>query len=100
MDAKKKTKSAPESAVAATKEESRRPIKTFRVDDCSLSLWARERTVRGKPVVFYSATLERSYKDASGAWKYTKSFDSDSLGKVTALCQQASEFLQSSQQAA
>lgn len=92
METKKK-KSAPESAAVAMQDASRRPAKTFRVDDCSLSLWARERNIHGETVVFYSATMERSYKDASGAWKYTRSFDADSLGKLVTLCQQASDFI-------
>ena len=89
----KKNKSAPDSVASATQDASQRPIKSFRVDDCSLSVWARERNVNGEPVVFYSATLERSYKDKSGAFKYSKSFDAASLSKLVTLCQQASEFI-------
>jgi len=48
-------------------------------------------TIRGEQKTFYSVTLERSYKDRDGAWKYTRSFDADSLGKIVSLCQQASE---------
>ena len=78
-------------ATSASEEMKRKPVSTIRVDDCSASVWAREFVSQGKPKVFYSITLERSYKDASGAWKYTKSFDADSLGKVVSLCQQAEE---------
>lgn len=78
-------------ATSALPEAKRKPVATIRVDDCSASVWSREFVSQGKPKVFYSVTLERSYKDASGAWKYTKSFDGDSLGKVVSLCQQASE---------
>ena len=69
----------------------RLPVKSFRIGDCSASIWGREFVAQGQPRVFYSVTLERSYKDRDGAWKYTKSFDLDSLGSVVALCQQASE---------
>lgn len=69
----------------------RRPLATIRVEDCSASIWAREHVVQGSSKVFYSVTLERSYKDRDGAWKYTRSFDPDSLGKLVMLCQQASE---------
>jgi hypothetical protein len=69
----------------------RKPAATIRVDDCSVSIWAREFVVRGEPKVFYSVTFERSYKDRDGGWKYTKSFDADSLGKIVTLCQQAEE---------
>ena len=89
----KKNKSAPEGAASATQDASRKPVKTFRIDDCSLSLWTRERIVRGETLVFWSATLERSYKDASGAWRYTKWFDAESLPKLVTLCKDASDFI-------
>lgn len=69
----------------------RRPLATIRVEDCSASIWAREHVVQGSNKVFYSVTLERSYKDRDGAWKYTRSFEADSLGKLVILCQQVSE---------
>lgn len=76
----------------------RQPIKTIRVDDCSVSIWVREATVRGEALKFYSCSFERSYKDRDGSWKYTKSFDCESLGKVVTLCQQASEAIETLQQ--
>jgi hypothetical protein len=88
-----KKKSATEEAATATQDAPQRPIKTFRLEECSVSVWSREHVVRGEPTVFWSATPERSYKDASGTWKYTKSFDADELGKLITLCQQAREFI-------
>jgi hypothetical protein len=91
---KKKDASRKEESPAATDAApaaKRLPVKTFRIGDCSASIWAREFVAQGQPRTFYSTTLERSYKDRDGAWKYTKSFDLDSLGSVVALCQQASE---------
>lgn len=79
------------SATKASPEAKRKPVATIRVEDCSASIWAREHVIQGQPRTFYSVTLERSYKDRDGAWKYTRSFDADSLGKVVSLCQQASE---------
>jgi hypothetical protein len=73
----------------------RLPLKTLRVEDCSASIWGRDQMVRGEMRVFFSVTFERSYKDRNGAWKYTKSFDADSLGKLVTLCQQASEAIES-----
>lgn len=52
--------------------------------------------VQGKQETFYSVTLERSYKGLDG-WKYTKSFDHESLGKVAQLCQQAAEWIYTEQ---
>ena len=76
----------------------RRPVKTLRVEDCSVSIWARDFVVQGQPRTFYSVTLERSYKDRDGQWRYTKSFELESLGKLVTLCQQASEFIHGLQQ--
>lgn len=76
----------------------RKPVKTLRVEDCSASIWEREFSVKGKPTKFISVSFERSYKDRDGAWKYTKSFDPESLGKVVTLCQQASEAIGSLKQ--
>ena len=99
MEASKSKKNlAAKEAAPAPHDEKRKPVSTIRVDDCSASIWAREFVVQGQPKVFYSVTLERSYKDRDGAWKYTKSFDADSLGKVVSLCQQASETINGLQQ--
>jgi hypothetical protein len=86
------------SAASDAAPAKRKPVQTIRVDDCSASLWEREFTVKGKPTKFISISFERSYKDRDGAWKYTKSFDPESLGAIVNLCQQASEVIKSLQQ--
>lgn len=94
MDTNKKRKAAPPAPATAeqpSQDVKRKPAAVIRVDDCSASIWAREVMVQGQPRTFYSITLERSYKDRDGAWKYTKSFDADSLGKIVSLTQQAEE---------
>ena len=78
-------------ATNASQDVKRKPLTTLRIDDCSASIWAREYSSKGKSKVYYSASFERSYKAASGEWKYTKSFDLESLGKLITVCQQASE---------
>lgn len=85
-------------ATTAAPAAKRQPIKTIRIDDCSASIWARVALIRGESMTFYSVSFERSYKDRDGSYKYTKSFDADSLGNVVNLCQQASEWIQSLQQ--
>ncbi|HYH66198.1 MAG TPA: hypothetical protein VD866_16010 [Urbifossiella sp.] len=87
------TKPEGTAATDAAPAAKRLPVKTLRVADCSASIWAREYVAQGQPRTFYSFSLERSYKDRDGGWKYTKSFDSDSAGAVAALCQQASEVI-------
>ena len=91
---------AAKDAATVPHEAKRRPIKTLRVGECSASIWARTFMAQGQPRAFYSVTLERSYKDRDGGWKYTKSFDTDSLGQVMALCQQADEVIRELQQEA
>ena len=99
-NAKKNTEvsgTKPEGTAAkdAAPAEKRRPLKTFREDDVSCSVWSREHVVQGKPKLFYSCTFERSYKDRDGAWRYTKTIDAESLGKLVTVCKQAAEFIQS-----
>ena len=79
------------SATQSSPDAKKKPATTIRVDDCSASIWARERVVQGKPHILYSVTFERSYKDRDGGWKYTRSFDADSVGKVVSLCEQVTE---------
>ena len=76
-------------ANAATDAATKKPIQSYREGDVSVSIWARmygERT-------FHSCTFERSYKDASGQWKYTRSFGLDDLGHLASLAQRTSEYL-------
>ncbi len=82
----------------ASPEAKRKPIETFRVEDVSASVWSREFVVQGQPKTFYSVSFERSYKDANGQYRYTKSFDQDSLGKVVTVAQRAAEFIHGLQQ--
>jgi hypothetical protein len=70
-------------------EENRAPVKVLRIDDVSVSIF--KRNARGRD--YYSVSLSRSYKDSSGVWRYTKSFDFEDLGKIVSLCQQADEYI-------
>lgn len=53
--------------------------------------------VRGQMMTFYSITCERSYRDNTGQYRYTKTFDADSLGNLVAVIQKASEYIHSLQ---
>ena len=74
---------------AATRAAKRKPIRSFREGDASVSIWAREYNAR----TFHSCTFERSYKDSSGQRKYTSSFGLDDLGHLVTVAQRASEYL-------
>ena len=74
--------------------EKRRPIESIRIGDVSASIWSRLHQVRGELKTFYSLTLERSFRDRTGSYQYTKSFDPDSLGSLVAVIQKADEYFQ------
>src|SRR6185503_7593418 len=57
------------------------PLNVFREEDVSASVFARPRRAKGQSVTYYSVSFSRSYVDASGVRKYTKSFDFGDLGK-------------------
>lgn len=84
-----------EAQPTATPDPVNGPIKVFRLDDVSVSLFARERSFQGRPATFFSASFSRSYKDAAGERKYTKNFDADDLGKVAELCKMAADHIDS-----
>lgn len=76
---------------ASSEEKSNRPVRTIWVDDVGASIWSRELVVQGQPRLYYSVSLERSYKDRDGARKYTRTFDAASLSRVIAACTQAGD---------
>jgi hypothetical protein len=82
-----------EAAPTVSPDEKRRPIQSFREDDVSASVWARQHMVRGQLLTFYSVTLERSYRDNTGQYRYTKIFDGDCLGRLAAVIQKAAEYI-------
>ena len=95
----KKNKAVPsafrkaEAQATVTPDAVNGPVKVFRLDDVSVSLFARERSFQGRPATFLSASFSRSYKDAAGERKYTKNFDADDLGKVAELCKMAADHI-------
>lgn len=93
MDNAKKKDASRKEAVAPAPAEKRRPITTLRSGDISASVWTRDRLVQGEMTRFYSVTFERSYKDATGKYCYTRSFDPDDLGTLVGLCQQVIEYI-------
>jgi len=93
MVAKAKNKDVSSPTEAAPAPAKRLPIKTIRVESVSASIWSREHQTKDGTLTFYSVTFERSYKDRDGAYRYTKSFDMDDLGRLVAAAQEASEYL-------
>ena len=71
------------------------PLKVFRIDDVSASVFTRKHQVNGEIVTFYSVSFSRSYLDSDGQRKYVKFFNLEDLGKVIAVAQQADEYIRS-----
>jgi hypothetical protein len=91
MDNKVKKKAPPAEPAGGSNS----PVKVFRMDDVSASVFGRDRQIQGETRTFYSVTFSRSYKDSAGQWRYTKWFDLEDLGKIVSLAQQASEYIHS-----
>ena len=99
MDTSKKKKDLPAAKAEPSTTAPVGPVKVFRIDDVSVSIFARQRQLQGETVTFYSASFSRSYKDATGARKYTRSFDVEDLAKLVTLAQQANDYIQEIRQA-
>ncbi len=88
---------APRDAAPATPEAKRRPIQSFHEGDVSASIWSREAQHQGKPLTFYSVSVERSYRDRDGAYRYTRNFDADDLGALLTVIQRSAEYVRDAQ---
>jgi hypothetical protein len=77
----------------AAQEAARAPIKVFRLDDVSASVFASERVLRGEPVTFHTVSFSRSYLGSDGKRRYTKTFDLDDLERIAHLAQEAGEYV-------
>ena len=55
------------------------PIHKVRAGQVSSAVWPNEATVNGKKMTMLKATVERRYRDASGAWKSSGSFSRNEI---------------------
>lgn len=91
-----KAKSIKEVPVTKTEEfgsEKNRPVKTFRDDNISASVWKRT-IVKVEPKTYYSISLERSYQNANGEWRYSSYFNLSDGQKIVNVWKQAAEFIE------
>src|SRR5205823_5373154 len=86
-------KKASTTEATASQDAKHRPLKTFLQGDVSASVWHRDHEVKGVLSRFYSVTFERSYKDKTGKFCYTQSFNSENLGALMSLCREASDYI-------
>jgi hypothetical protein len=64
--------------------EVNRPVDKIRVGDISATIWDQKNG-------FYSATLERNYKDKNGQWQSTNSFSAHDLVVAAKVADMAAE---------
>ncbi len=67
------------------------PVKKYTAGGVACCLWENQINVDGRPKAVLKATVERRYKDASGQWKSTGSFDRYQIPIVCHLLQKAFE---------
>lgn len=67
------------------------PVKQFRsINGISASIWKRE-SKEGE--VFYTTSIDRSYKDKDGKWQRTSNFRHDELNIIRKLATKAEAFI-------
>ena len=69
------------------------PVKVFKAEDVSASVFVRDVPVKGEVRTFYSVSFSRSYRDSKNERRYVKSFNLEDLGKVVTVAQQADEYI-------
>ena len=69
-----------------TTNNDNQPVKQFRSNGLSASIWKRT-TKEGE--VFYTASIDRSYKTKEGKWQRTSNFRYDELHNVGKLAAKA-----------
>jgi hypothetical protein len=79
---KSRKESQPVESKETSAEPNRGPVRTVRVNDVSASIWSREVTVKGVLKTFHSVSFERSYKTNDGEYKYSRSFDPETLPRL------------------
>jgi hypothetical protein len=78
----------------AAKEAATKPVKVFRRDALSVSIFANETTRDGKPAVFHKVSISKTYKKKDEGFGRTTSFESKDFPKICSLLIQAGEFIE------
>ena len=69
-----------------------KPEKKFSCGPVSASIWAKNKTVGGEAVKFYSVTITKAYKEGED-WKYTNSFDIEDMPKVALVTNEVYKYI-------
>jgi len=75
-------------------EEKNKPEKHYKYGAVRASIWREKRSgPGGKAFEAFSVTVDRSYKDAQGAWKNTSSFKENDIPKAIAALTRAYSYV-------
>ena len=82
-------------AMEATTEvtKTKKPLRVFRLEDVSVSVFANDRQINGEQVTFYNLSIVKSYKKGDETLR-TQTFGSDDINKLCYLLKQADEYIQ------
>ena len=81
-----------EASAVATKAN--KPLKVFRLEDVSVSVFANERTIDGDRVTFYNVSMSKTYKKGNET-RRTQSFGSNDIAKLIQLLKESGDFVDS-----
>lgn len=70
-----------------------KPEQKFQAGGISASVWKNENIVNGEPRTMHSVTLQKRYKDKSGEWKTSTSFNDRDLPNAVVVLTKAYEHL-------
>ena len=79
-----------EATTVATKAN--KPLKVFRLEDVSVSVFANDREIKGEKVTFYNVTASKSYRKGDELLR-TQSFGSDDINKLCYLLSRADDHI-------
>ena len=71
-----------------------KPLKVFRLEDVSVSVFANERTIDGERVNFHNVAMAKTYKKDNET-RRTQSFGSGDIAKLLFCLKQAGDFIDS-----
>ena len=81
-----------EATTVATKAN--KPLKVFRLENVSVSVFANVREIDGERVTFYNVSMSKAYKKGNET-RRTQSFGSNDVAKLLELLKEAGEFVDS-----
>ena len=79
-----------ENTTEATKAN--KPVRVFRLEDVSVSVFANDREIKGETVTFYNLTMIKLYKKGDETLR-TQTFGSDDIHKLCYVLNKADDYI-------